>query len=150
MAYCGALEIRTVTAIARRRRVDVATHQDVALLRVRLLQALLDHRRDDLVGHQLARVGDLLEPAPHGRVALDLGADDVARRDRGDAQLLGHARLRGRVQPAASIVRVLSVDASFVCSEQNGRGFARFGGDVDRGRLTANVPFPTPGAPRNT
>ena len=65
-----------------------AVHQE-ALGRVGLLQAVLDDADHHAVGHQLARVHELLGLQAHLGLVLDGRAQDVARRDMGDA-VLGH------------------------------------------------------------
>jgi hypothetical protein len=58
-------------------------------LGVRLGQAVLDHRDGDLVRHEVAGVHVRLGLLAQLGLAADVGAEDVAGRDRRDAQLAG-------------------------------------------------------------
>jgi len=60
-----------------------------ALLRLRLGELLLDHAQDHAVGHERAGVHVLLCFAAERRLALDGGAQDVARRDLRQTQPVG-------------------------------------------------------------
>lgn len=51
-----------------------STHQDVTLLRVSLLQALLNHGNNNIVRHQLASIGIFLHFLPERGVRLDFSS----------------------------------------------------------------------------
>ena len=69
-------------------RARVAVEQE-ARRGVVLVDPVADHQVGDLVGHVLPGVHEALGLEPSGGALGDVGAEDVAGRDRGDAEVLG-------------------------------------------------------------
>jgi hypothetical protein len=74
--------------------------EDVPLRRVRPREALPDEAHGELVGYEVAPADDRFHLLPELRLALDRVAEDVARGDLGDAELLRHQAGEGALAGA--------------------------------------------------
>ena len=83
---------RQVVDLCHRARVTV---EKEARRSVRLVESVAHHGVGDRVGNVLAGVHEALGLAAQRGAALDVGAEDVARRDVRNAQALGHSERLG-------------------------------------------------------